>query len=42
MTLDVYGHVLRELAGQERRPAEQIVSEERANVRARFARASEA
>jgi len=42
MTLDVYGHVLRELAGQERRPAERIVADARANGRARFAQASEA
>jgi hypothetical protein len=42
MTLDVYGHVLRELAGQERRPAEQIIADARRNVRVRFARASDA
>jgi integrase len=40
MTLDVYGHVLAELAGQPRRTAGELIAEARENVRVKFARAA--
>jgi hypothetical protein len=40
MTLDVYGHVLGELAGQPRRSAEDLIRDARANVRAESVRAT--
>ena len=40
MTLDVYGHVIAELSGQEKRAAEDLIREAREDVRVKFARAS--
>jgi integrase len=40
MSLDVYGHVLAEVAGQPRRPASELIAEARKNVRVKFARAA--
>ena len=42
MTLDTYGHVLAELAGQPRRPAADLIAEARAGVVARLSQAQEA
>ena len=38
MTLDVYGHVIAELSGQEKRSAEDLIREAREDVRVKFAR----